>query len=352
MGEPVTDMLERIGNPVAARIDALLSAEVDRWNSLDASLSEPLTALRSFVRAGGKRLRPAFCHWAFVGAGGDPLDPVIIDAGAALEMLHTFALVHDDVMDDSLVRRGADAVHVQFRKEHERSSLTGEARRYGEAVAVLVGDMAFVYADKLMQSASHTAIDVFTELRVELNVGQYLDVSATARSDATLPMARKIAQFKSGKYTVERPLHLGAALAGRFEDLADGLSAYGIPVGEAFQLRDDILGAFGDAEVTGKPVGGDLREGKPTALLAVARERATAADSKYLESHYGRQNISDDEVFELQRILVDTGARKYVEDSIDQLTEAGLAAVDALEITKESKEHLAALAEFMAGRDS
>jgi geranylgeranyl diphosphate synthase type I len=349
--EPVTEVLERIGKPVVARIDALLTAEIDRWSQLDVSLREPLDALRTLVLSGGKRLRPAFCHWAFVGAGGDPLDPVVVDAGAALELLHSFALVHDDVMDDSLVRRGADAVHVQFRKVHQQLGLKGEARRHGEAVAILVGDMAFVYADKLMNTAPRVAIDVFTELRVELNIGQYLDVSATAHSDATLPMARKIAQFKSGKYTVERPLHLGAALAGRFDDLADGLSAYGIPVGEAFQLRDDILGAFGDADVIGKPVGGDLREGKPTALLAVARERSSAADSQYLDAHYGKPDITDEQVVELQRIITNTGARKHVEDSIERLTEAGLAAVDALDITDEAKQHLAKLAEFLAGRE-
>jgi geranylgeranyl diphosphate synthase type I len=349
--EPVTAMLERVAKPVVARIDALLTSEIDRWSQLDSSLAEPLSSLRTFVLAGGKRLRPAFCYWAFVGAGGDRLDSTVTDAGAALELLHSFALVHDDVMDDSLVRRGGDAVHVQFKHSHEQLSLVGEARRYGEGVAILIGDMAFVYADKLMNSAPQEAIEVFTELRVELNVGQYLDISATARSDATLPMARKIAQFKSGKYTVERPLHLGAALAGRFDELADGLSAYGIPVGEAFQLRDDILGAFGDADVIGKPVGGDLREGKPTALLAVARAEANSSDAAFLDEHYGKADITEGEVAELQRILIDTGARSYVEDSIDQLTEAGLSAVDQLNVTDEAKQNLRSLAHFLAGRD-
>jgi geranylgeranyl diphosphate synthase type I len=349
--EPVTEVLERVAKPVVARIDALLSSEIERWAQLDSTLAEPLEALRTLVLAGGKRLRPAFCHWAFVGAGGDRLDSLVVDAGAALELLHSFALVHDDVMDDSLVRRGADAVHVQFKNAHAQRGLNGEARRYGEGVAILIGDMAFVYADKLMNSAPQEAIEVFTELRVELNVGQYLDVSATARSDATLPMARKIAQFKSGKYTVERPLHLGAALAGRFDDLASGLSAYGIPVGEAFQLRDDILGAFGDAEVIGKPVGGDLREGKPTALLAVARREAGSSDAAFLDEHYGKADISDSEVAELQRILTDTGARAHVEQTIDDLTESGLRAVDSLSVTDEAKTHLAALAEFLAGRE-
>src|SRR5688500_12038283 len=125
-------MLERIAKPVSMRIDSLLSAEIERWSSLDASLREPLQALRTFVLRGGKRLRPAFCYWAFVGAGGDRLDPSVVGAGAALELLHSFALVHDDVMDDSPTRRGEDALHVQFRKHHQRQSLTGEDRRYGE----------------------------------------------------------------------------------------------------------------------------------------------------------------------------------------------------------------------------
>lgn len=349
--EPVVDVIERVSKPVVTRIDALLGSEIERWSALDSSLAEPLEALRTLVLSGGKRLRPAFCHWAFVGAGGDPLDPVLTDAGAALELLHSFALVHDDVMDDSLVRRGADAIHVQFRKQHSEQSLGGEARRYGEGVAILVGDMAFVYADKLMNAAPRVAVEVFTELRVELNIGQYLDVSATARSDATLPMAQKIAQFKSGKYTVERPMHLGAALAGRFDELATDISAYGIPVGEAFQLRDDILGAFGDTHVTGKPVGGDLREGKPTALLAFARGRASADDATFLDAHYGKAAISDADVAELQRILVDTEARSHVEQSIEQLTEAGLQALETLSITNEAKAQLGALAEFLAGRE-
>lgn len=345
-------MLERIAKPVSIRIDTLLSAEIERWASLDASLIEPLRTLRSFVLGGGKRLRPAFCHWAFVGAGGDPLDPSIVNAGAALELLHSFALIHDDVMDDSLTRRGEDALHVQFRKRHQQQSLTGEHRRYGEAVAVLIGDMAFVYADKMMNGATPAAVEVFTELRVELNIGQYLDVSATAQGEATLPMARKIAQFKSGKYTVERPLHLGAALAGRFDELASGLSAYGIPVGEAFQLRDDILGAFGDPTIIGKPVGGDLKEGKPTALLAWAREHGSDVDNAYLDKYYGRADIGDLQIQTLQNILDSTGARKHVETSIASLTEAGLEAVATLDITEEAKQQLVSLAHFMAGRDS
>ena len=152
----VTATIDQIGQPVAARIEALLDEELSRWSLLDETLAEPLNSLKQLVLAGGKRLRPAFCYWTYVGAGGDPDDSAIVDAGAALELLHSFALVHDDVMDDSRQRRGNDSVHVQFEKTHANESLGGEARRFGEGVAILVGDMAFVYAD-LFNEDGHRA---------------------------------------------------------------------------------------------------------------------------------------------------------------------------------------------------
>jgi len=207
--------------PVAARIEErirdLLDGELARWRAVDPALAEPLTTLRAFVDAGGKRLRPAFCHCAFIGAGGDPQDKAAIDAGAALELVHTFALLHDDVMDGSDRRRGVDAVHHDFALRHERHGGRGEARRYGEGIAILVGDFAFVYADQLMRDAPGAALDIFDELRIELCVGQSLDLMGTAAASTDAELAHRIARFKSGKYTVERPLHLGAALAGRLD---------------------------------------------------------------------------------------------------------------------------------------
>jgi geranylgeranyl diphosphate synthase, type I len=347
----ISATIDEIGQPVAARIEALLDEELERWSLLDSSLTEPLQSLKQLVMSGGKRLRPAFCYWVFVGLGGDPTDSRVIDAGAALELLHSFALVHDDVMDDSRQRRGNQSVHVQFQEVHNNEGLSGEARRFGEGVAILVGDMAFVYADHLMRRTPRAAIDVFTEMRIELNVGQYLDLAATARGIASKEMAQKIASYKSGKYTVERPMHLGAALTEQFPAMADAISAYGIPVGEAFQLRDDLLGAFGDEERTGKPVGGDLREGKPTALLAIARDRVSGSDADFLTRRYGASDLSPQEIKDLQRIFRETGAESDVESTIDNLTEAGLTALSEMRIEDESRKRLDLLAHFVAGRE-
>jgi len=343
--------LTAIANRVADRIDVLLTGEIERWKAVDPDLAAPLGSLRDLVMAGGKRLRPAFCHWAFVGAGGDPESSLVVDAGGALELLHTFALIHDDVMDGSMTRRGLDAVHVDFEARHTDSKWRGEGRRFGEGVAILVGDLAFVYADLLLVEAPRIAIDVFTELRLEVNIGQYLDLIGTVRGGGTKEAAHRICVYKSGKYTVERPLHLGAALAGRFDECAPSLSAYGLPLGEAFQLRDDLLGAFGDEDLLGKPVGDDLREGKPTALVALARERASGAAAELLEHRFGRPDLTDDEILELQATLVDTGALAEVEAQIESLVGESLASLEAAPITDEARNHLIELAWFVAGRD-
>jgi geranylgeranyl diphosphate synthase type I len=253
-------------------------------------------------------------------------------------------------MDGSRLRRGRPCVHVDFAARHDDAGWRGEARRFGEGVAILVGDLAFVYADLLMVGVPPAATAVFNELRVELNIGQYLDLVGTAEARRDPASARRIACYKSGKYTVERPLHLGAALAGRLGDLAEPLSGYGLPLGEAFQMRDDILGTFGDPAVTGKPVGEDLREGKPTPLLAIATARAGAVGLALLD-RVGASDLGDDEVAAIQALMVETGARAETERLVDRLAAEAIAALDGAAITPEAKTALGELAAFVAHRD-
>ena len=347
---PVPASLLLVAERVERRLGEVLDTEIERWGALDDSLVQPLRDLRAFVLNGGKRLRPAFCHWGFVGAGGQESDPRIVDAGAAFELLQAFALIHDDVMDGSATRRGRPAVHVDYAARHDAESWRGESRRFGEGVAVLIGDLAHVYADRFIADAPDDALAIWSELRVELNVGQYLDVIGTARADTDLTRARRIARYKSGKYTIERPLHVGAAIAGGFDDLHEALSAYGDPLGEAFQLRDDLLGAFGDETRTGKPVGDDLREGKPTPLLAIASERARG-DQLTLLSLVGSPELSADDVTAIQAVLVETGAVEEIEVTIDRLTTAAIGAIEQTAIDPEARTVLVELAEYVAWRD-
>jgi geranylgeranyl diphosphate synthase type I len=342
--------LRTISVPVEARLQALFDHEIERWATLDPDLVPPLEALAQLVLSGGKRLRPAFCHWGWVAAGGDPDAEVVVDAGAAFELLQAFALVHDDVMDGSATRRGAPAVHLAFADRHQQERWRGEDRRFGEGVAILVGDLLHVYADQMLVDAPPDAIGVWNELRIELNVGQYLDLVGTARRDADDVRARRIARYKSGKYTIERPLHVGAALAGRHPELGPALSGYGLPLGEAFQLRDDVLGAFGEAEVTGKPVGDDLREGKPTPLLAIATERADAAQAGVLQE-VGRRDLAEDEVGALQAVLVATGALAEVEADIVRLRDEAVEAIGQAPIDPAAQDELVVLARYVAARE-
>lgn len=347
----VPPSLAQVAELVEARLTAVIDAEHERWTALTPDMAEPLDALRRLVMAGGKRLRPAFCYWGFIGAGGDPGNEVVIDAGAAFEFLQAFALVHDDVMDGSSTRRGFRTAHLVFADWHQAEAWRGEQRRFGEGVAILIGDMAHVYADLLLRSAPAEVLEVWDELRIELNVGQYLDILGTARGDTDPVAARRIARYKSGKYTIERPLHVGAAVAGRFGELQQQLSAYGDPLGEAFQLRDDILGAFGESTMTGKPVGDDLREGKPTPLLAVANREARGAQLEVLD-RIGRPDLSDAEVHDIQDVMRDTGAVRAVEADIARLTEAALAAISVADVTEDARAALIDLAHFVAWRDS
>lgn len=333
------------------RLHELLEAEVERWGCFDEDLVAPIREIGRLVLSGGKRLRPAFCHWGFVAAGGDPACPSVVDAGSALELLHAFALFHDDVMDDAASRRGTPTTHTVFTAEHVAGEWNGEARRFGEGVAILVGDLAFVYADQLLTGCSAEVWAVWNELRIELNIGQVLDILGSVRNERRREKTERICRYKSGKYTIERPLHLGAVLAAphRAKELLPALSAYGLPLGDAFQMRDDVMGAFGDATVTGKPVGDDLREGKPTPLLARAVAAASSAERSVLDT-VGRPGMSATEIARVQQVIVDTGALADLESHISALVDEAIRAIDLAPITTDARDELIALAHYVSRR--
>jgi geranylgeranyl diphosphate synthase type I len=336
---------------VEQRISDVLAPEEQRWSAFDEDLVSPVAEIRRLVASGGKRLRPAFCHWGFVGAGGDPDSMVSLDAGAALELLHGFALFHDDVMDGSTSRRGAPVTHDVFADEHRRSGSSGESRRYGDGIAILVGDLAFVYSDRLMSDVSAQAREIWHELRIELNVGQLLDLIGSARNERRRFKAERICRYKSGKYTIERPLHLGAMLVApsRAAELLPALSTYGLPLGDAFQMRDDVMGAFGETAITGKPVGDDLREGKPTPLMAIAMERANGAQREVL-SLVGREQLTDAQVAAAQQAIVDCGALDEMESVILRLRDEAIASLTAAPIEPTAKVELESLALYVTDR--
>jgi geranylgeranyl diphosphate synthase, type I len=340
-----------VARRVEARLAEVMDAEHRKWSEFDPLLATPFTEMRRLVLAGGKRLRPAFCQWGYVGLGGNSEDQLVVDAGAALELLHAFALFHDDIMDGSATRRGEPTTHTLAIQQHETNGYLGEARRFGEGVAILVGDLTYVYADELMMNAPPQAWAIWNALRIELNIGQYLDVLGSATRERRRDRTERICQYKSAKYTIERPLHLGATMALPTidaESLAK-LSAYGVPLGEAFQMRDDVLGAFGETDTTGKPVGDDLREGKPTPLLSIATSRATPAQLAVLD-RVGRPEITEDEIRDAQQVIKECGALDELEDHITSLTASAVNAIKAAPITTEARDELIELAAYVSWR--
>jgi geranylgeranyl diphosphate synthase type I len=254
-------------------------------------------------------------------------------------------------MDGSVTRRGEPTTHERFAQQHMASDWVGEARRFGEGIAILVGDLVHVYADQLLQGEHQVAWQVWNEMRIELNVGQYLDMLGSATSERSRAKAERVCRYKSAKYTIERPLHLGAVLANpdRATELMTAFSAYGLPLGDAFQMRDDVLGAFGDTATTGKPVGDDLREGKPTPLMAIATEHANASQLQVLQL-VGHARLTDAQVADVQRVIRETGALDQLEAEISKKTDEAIAAIQQAPIIDAARDELIGLAAYVSWR--
>lgn len=345
---------QALRSAVQAELDAVLARQRAVLGEV-APDTEPLVdAVRDLV-AGGKRLRPAFCTWGYRAAGGQD-GAVEARVGAALELFQAAALIHDDVMDGSDTRRGMPALHRRFGDLHATSGWAGSCERFGEAAAILAGDLCLSWSDEALAGCGAeperlaAARLVFDRMRTQLMAGQYLDVLEQASGGAPEgadERALRVLRWKSAKYTVEHPLLIGAALAGADPLQREALSAYGLPLGEAFQLRDDVLGVYGDPVVTGKPAGDDLREGKRTMLVALAAQRAGAQDADLLASLLGAPDLDDDGVAVLQDLIRRTGSLAAVEQLIDDLVARSRAALETAPVTEEARgalEELVAIA--------
>jgi geranylgeranyl diphosphate synthase, type I len=330
-----------------------LAREIAALDELDPALGGFARTARDCVLAGGKRLRPTFAYWGWRGAAGpEPRADAVLPAFAALELLHTFALVHDDVMDGSDTRRGHPTAHRVLEAQHVAAGRRGSAARFGEASAVLIGDLCLVWADRLLAAADVSdAVLIATrrcydQMRIETIAGQYLDVLGESEPGSwSMARALRVARLKTAAYTVLRPLHFGLTLAGsgqagRSHGLMDAYSGYGLAVGEAFQLRDDLLGVYGEPAVTGKPAGDDLLAGKPTALLMLAREMATSAQFAELE----RELRTEADVLHMARVVAETGAPERVEKMIEERVAAGVQALRRAPIDDATRDILTGLA--------
>ena len=356
------------------RVDQALQVFLGRQHEVLLATGQDLlpgTESISGLLGGGKRLRPAFCYWGWRGAGG-PDCPEIFHAAAALELLHAGALIHDDLMDASDTRRGKPSLHRQFQMRHARSGWHGSPAAFGMGAAILMGDLLLCWTDEMFHAsglpgeALRRGRPVLDRMRTEVFAGQYLDLLGQVSGEDSLDGALRVVEFKTAKYTIERPLHLGAALAGgctaqagpggpqpdgRDAALAAAYTAYGLPLGVAFQLRDDLLGVFGDPAQTGKPAGDDVREGKRTVLLAIARDRATASQAEVIDRYLGDPALDGAGTAEIRAAITATGAVAECEEMIGRNVTDAIAALAAAPVTGEARDALAELAVAATARD-
>ena len=371
MGESAT-LLELIQE----QLNDFFRARRQEFEAISPELT-PLVDRSRELLEGGKRFRALFTYWSWVGAlesanqqlSTDELQRAsdsIVSICTALEIFHAAALVHDDILDQSDTRRGAPSVHKSFEKLHTDASWAGSPERFGVAAGVIVGDLLLSWSSELfgtaLQGAPSAAIqdacrDQFAKMRIEVMAGQYLDVleenaAATRALDEAVGRANRVMLYKTAKYSIEAPLLIGAAFAGADEDMLKALSTFAIPLGLAFQLRDDILGVFGDPAVTGKPAGDDLREGKRTVMIGLTRETLLPSLAKVFDEMLASRSLNPDQIKFLQNSIVESGALAKTERMMNDLADQSLEALGLLPISDYARDQLRALALKVVQRDS
>lgn len=349
--------LSDIPGHVEACLEGFFDEQAAAVAEIGAPVAESVDLLRAYVLGGGKRIRPTYA-WAGFGAVGGWKDgeynpDAVLRAVSSLEFIQACALIHDDYIDSSDTRRGNPTIHRIAEGQHRADGWAGSSEHFGASLSILIGDLAMVWADDMFhgsgvpEEARARAFSPWRGMRTEVIGGQILDITNEASGSESLERAQKVNRFKTAAYTIERPLHIGAALAGGSEEQIDALRAYGHDIGIAFQLRDDLLGVFGDPAVTGKPAGDDLREGKRTVLVAKALERADAAGDTatalLIRQGVGTVTTPDD-IARLAEAIRSTGAEDDVEALIGELTKQGLDRLGQASFVPGAVEALEALA--------
>ena len=350
---------------VNLRLSELFAARGPQLIALSEDLGPLVAQLETFTE-GGKRSRARFvAAGASVGEQSTALNRAVTSAATALELFHAAALIHDDLLDRSDTRRGLPSTHRAFETIHESSGWVGDRPHFGASAAILAGDLLLMWSDDLLAEAleelapKHAAAvrAEYSRMRTEVTAGQYLDiVEELAWPVVTISdrakRAVRIATSKSARYSVEAPMALGALLAGADPNTVAGLRRVGLPLGLAFQLRDDVLGVFGDSSVTGKPSGDDLREGKRTLIIAEVEVRASDSEREFFDHRLGQADLSADEIELMQHLIRTTGALDAVETQIEAWVEEGLTALESLDLAPEVTALMKTLADRSVRRDA
>lgn len=363
---------------VQTRLDEFLAERGAELRAISPDLDVVDECARRLL-AGGKRFRALFCYWGWRAVTGqatefDPLAEeadgtdleAVVSIAAGLEVFHAAALVHDDIMDNSDLRRGQPSVHRAFAILHGERGWDGSPDAYGLSAALLLGDLLLGWSDELMDAGVARAADPaagraaraeFGRMRTEVTAGQYLDIFEEMAwralpEDEHLSRAHRVIVYKSAKYSVEAPLAIGATLAGGSLAQVSALREFGLPLGIAFQLRDDLLGVFGDPVVTGKPAGDDLREGKRTVLVTLTRQKLPASAARVFDELLGDRGLDAEQIAMLQTAVRDSGAVEHVERVIEHQLGLARAALAEAPLARSAREELLGLADAVTNRSS
>jgi geranylgeranyl diphosphate synthase type I len=345
-------LLDRFREQLDRELGAWLAAK-RRAAAGSREMLELIDGVDELVTQGGKRLRPALVYHTYRACGG-PSENEALPVALATELLHTYLLIHDDIMDHAEVRRGQPSAHVRFRQSHLARGFHGDAQDFGRSVAILLGDLAHTWAVELFTGAERSGelTRCFSAMSEEVIGGQYLELLVAQRRTAREEDLLRVLRLKSGRYTAERPIQLGGLLARAPEAVLAALSRYGTAVGEAFQLQDDLLGMFGDLGTVGKPVGEDLKEGKFTFLIFHALAAASPDERRDLESALGRPDLPDEDVARVQRLLEATGARAKVTEMVAERLRSARQTLDGLELRPDGRLFLDGLVDYLWERES
>ncbi len=332
-----------------------LDARIDDMRKRDTFTAEGLSRCAEIILSGGKRLRPALTVWSYRGMGGTDIN-AIMHAAMSVELIHAFLLIHDDIMDRDIMRHNTTTLHESYRKKLAPFIGKSEAIHAGNSIAIVFGDMINALGNHALFSApfeSNRIFEALTHLQDVIGytcMGQLKDVMFEYGSRASTEDILKMYEYKTAQYTIESPLILGAILADAPKGFQEKIHTFARPIGTAFQIRDDIIGLFGNMDAIGKPVGSDIQEGKITLLVALAREMASQSEQSQLNALLEKKNISKSDVDTFRKIIVKSGAQEKAENLVQELTQKGRVALEALPYHNATKDTLISLTKYLTER--
>ena len=347
--------LDRIRRKLDPLMEEYLRERIEDARRRDTFTAEGLSRIKEMVLSGGKRLRPALMYWGYR-AGGGGREAAILRACISVELTHAFLLIHDDIMDRDDRRHGRPTLHEYYRRRLKRFLPAEEAVHAGNSLALVFGDITAALANHILFTSDFPKERIFAalaylqEVIALTSIGQLKDALAEYRGRADLKEILRTYEYKTARYTIQSPLTLGLILSGAKQENIDALSEAAIDLGVAFQIRDDMLGIFAKADELGKPVGSDIREGKITILVALARRRASAAARARINALLGKKDLTFAEVREFRRLLTDSGAPAEAEAMAAEMIVRAKKKIGATSLGGQAKEFLLSLADYMTGR--